>query len=290
MKALVIAANAVGLALRSWALYVLLGFGLLAVFALGGVVRSIPREWMIQAEQFADSRQPGVAVKVQEELDEEEYREVMSVTARDVCFIYLLVPAGVVCAVVLSALFNETRRPTTQTIASRPIRRSAIVLGSFLSALGVTLVVVAALAVGIWLLGLALLGESHWRVFYAAAAVCAALVAVAAWATCFSTLVNPIAAVPLALLHTAAGWKSVAVMKFLQDIAQREAPGPPGLAAAGKLAYWLMPHYQHTHELAKALLFGDPVDPTTVDSIYLGLAHAAVALALASAVLKRRDL
>jgi Cu-processing system permease protein len=184
----------------------------------------------------------------------------------------------------VSLVWRELEQRTIHTIASKPVSRTAFVVGKYLGLVAT----LAALVTGMFVLYLILvgmdLGWPHPSLVAFAVLLAVDLALLTAWATLFSTFAGPSTATVFTV--------SVFVIGHLADDVGRfgEQATSPVFRQVARILYWILPNFQvldvqsqAAHEVAVPLSY-------VLQAGGYGLGYTALVLLAAAILFERRDL
>lgn len=148
-------------------------------------------------------------------------------------------------------LAQELTRRTIFNILSRPISRSAFVVGKFLGLLATTVTISMLLYLALWVFVSLMAGTWNWVIWYAFITQIFELVILCSLVLLFSSIVVTPALNGLFVFGAfLAGRSTPFLYAFTQD---SEIPGY--LRAVGKLLYWALPHLNELY-VANEVVYG----------------------------------
>ncbi len=230
----VLARNSAKCGMRSKGLWIsVIALTVLPLILLHVILVLVPRSMIVTSADLAGQVHGEDAAELFEQMSEKDYQATlldMAVTGS----MKLIGSIATLMAVFFTTLTNEAARKSIASLLAHPIRRGAVVLGSFLGTLMVVLPAVLVMTVLAFALYYVRAGVANWGLFPAALYTCAGVVVVTAYSVALTTLT-----------HAAVG--SFGALSFAFVAAQTDkvvvvlprAEGP--MATIGQAWLWLVP-------------------------------------------------
>ncbi len=217
---LAIARNCAKCGLRSKGIWLVVLLTVLPMVLLYLLLALVPQEMIAVAAQFAAAVHGDSLEETKEiftQMDREQYGKLLL----DMAVSGSLKTIGAVAtllAVFFTTFTNEAARKSVSSVLAHPVRRTSIVVGSFLGTLVVVIPATFAMSAIAFLLFLARSGQANWGFLMGAAYICSSLVPVTAYAVLFSTVLHPAVGSLTALTYVWAASKTYTVSLVLDQI------------------------------------------------------------------------
>lgn len=293
MATLAIAKNCAKCGLRSKGMWLVVLLTVLPMILLYLLLAVVPQEMIAVAAQFAaavhgDSLEETKDIFTQ--MDREQYGKLlldMAVSGS----LRTIGGVATLMAIFFTTFTNEAARKSVASVLAHPVRRTSIVVGSFLGTLAVVVPATMIMTVLALLLFLARSGQCNWGFLMAGLYTSSALVPVTAYSVLFTTMLHPAVGSFGALGYVWVASKTYTVSLVLDQI-------EGFLKHLGQAWFYVMPRLGDFGTMAidyasRINVGGEqapPISGPMLHAFLLAAAHTVLALVVAGVGLGKREL